>query len=241
MSNSTYSPDGRNFQVEYVAKAVENGGTSIGIKCSDGVVFAVEKVIVSQLLAPGKNKLIQTVDKHVGVVYSGLIPDGKRLASRARDEADSFRTNFKDQIPVPGLMSRLGEFVRMHTCANSVRPMGVAAIIGGMDANGPHLYMVEPSGVYWGYRGAATGKGRQSAKSELEKLDLPNITCREATKHAAKIIYTAHEDNKDKEFELEMSWCCDESGKRHTFVPEDVLKEAISFAQAEDEDVGMEE
>ena len=32
--------------------------------------------------------------------------------------------------------------------------------------------MIEPSGLYWGYYGAATGKGRQAAKAELEKLDL---------------------------------------------------------------------
>lgn len=56
---STFSPDGRIFQVEYALKAVENSGyvkyltclfnsiyfrTAIGIKCSDGVVIAVEKV-----------------------------------------------------------------------------------------------------------------------------------------------------------------------------------------------------
>lgn len=60
--------DGRNFQVEYALKAVENAGTSIGIKCKDGVVFAVEKIISSKLLLPGANKRLQTIDKHVGVV-----------------------------------------------------------------------------------------------------------------------------------------------------------------------------
>ena len=54
LSNSVFSPDGRNFQVEYAMKAVENGGTSIGIKCKDGVVLAVEKIIQSKLLVPGK-------------------------------------------------------------------------------------------------------------------------------------------------------------------------------------------
>lgn len=49
-------------------KAVENAGTSIGIKFKDGVVFAVEKIISSKLLVPGSNKRLQTIDKHVGVV-----------------------------------------------------------------------------------------------------------------------------------------------------------------------------
>ena len=60
-------------------KAVENGGTSIGIKCKDGIVLAVEKIIQSKLLIPKKNKRIQTVDRNIGVVYSGLLPDGRHL------------------------------------------------------------------------------------------------------------------------------------------------------------------
>lgn len=43
-SAGVFSPDGRIFQVEYAAKAVENSGTAVGIKCVDGIVVAVEKV-----------------------------------------------------------------------------------------------------------------------------------------------------------------------------------------------------
>lgn len=68
LANSIFSPDGRNFQVEYAVKAVENGGTSIGIRCKDGVVLAVEKVITSKLLKAGANKRIATIDRHLGVV-----------------------------------------------------------------------------------------------------------------------------------------------------------------------------
>jgi 20S proteasome subunit alpha 7 len=38
-----------------------------------------------------------------------------------------------------------------------------------------------------GYFGAAAGKGKQVAKNELEKLDLKNMTCREAVYKAAKM------------------------------------------------------
>ena len=43
-SAGVFSPDGRIFQIEYAAKAVENSGTAIGLKCRDGIVLAVEKV-----------------------------------------------------------------------------------------------------------------------------------------------------------------------------------------------------
>lgn len=54
--------------MEYAVKAVESGGTSIGIRCKDGVVLAVEKIVASKLQKPGANKRIATVDSNIGVV-----------------------------------------------------------------------------------------------------------------------------------------------------------------------------
>jgi 20S proteasome alpha/beta subunit len=56
------------LKVEYAVKAVENGGTAIGIRCKDGVVLALEKLVTSRLLKPGANKRIATVDRNIGVV-----------------------------------------------------------------------------------------------------------------------------------------------------------------------------
>lgn len=263
LSNSVFSPDGRNFQVEYAAKAVENGGTAIGIRCKDGVILATEKIITSKLLKPGANKKIATVDRHVGIASAGLIPDGRHFVSRARDEAASWRNVYKGPIPGSALASRLGGYVQAYTLYSSVRPFGVTAIIGGWDseaeltvdgqvgsgpksgsggkvegakAGGPFLYMIEPSGLYWGYYGAATGKGRQAAKAELEKLELNsgNLSLLDGVKEAARIIYIAHEDSKDKEFELEMTWISSLSGPtkgRHEEVPRELLEEAEKAAK----------
>ncbi|CAK7892367.1 probable proteasome subunit alpha type-7 [[Candida] anglica] len=242
LSNSVFSPDGRNFQVEYAMKAVENGGTSIGLKCKDGVVLAVEKIISSKLLVPGKNKRIQTIDRHIGVAYSGLLPDGRHFVNRGRDEASSFKSLYKSPVSVPHLMDRLGIYVQNYTCYNSVRPFGIVAIVGGVDEHGPHLYMIEPSGTCWGYTGAATGKGRQTAKSELEKLNFEELTVKEAVIIAARIIEQAHEDNKDKDYELEITWCSkEETGGRHEAVPEELLQEAIRLAKQEDDEEEEEE
>ncbi|POW04829.1 hypothetical protein PSHT_11074, partial [Puccinia striiformis] len=81
LSASTYSPDGRIFQVEYANKAVENSGTVIRLKCKDGVILAVEKLVQSKLLVPESNKRLRTVDLHVGLIHHGcgatLIGSGK--------------------------------------------------------------------------------------------------------------------------------------------------------------------
>lgn len=107
-----------------------------------------------------------------------------------------------------------------------------------------------------GYYGAAAGKGRQAAKAELEKLDLATptstMTLEAAVNEAARIIYVAHEDSKDKEFELEMTWISGLDGPtkgRHEHVPKGLLEEAEKLAKKslegddddEDEDEDMEE
>ena len=198
-------------------KAVENGGTSIGIKCKDGIVLAVEKIIQSKLLIPKKNKRIQTVDRNIGVVYSGLLPDGRHFVNRCRDECQSFKSIFKTMMPISNLMDRMGIYVQNYTCYNSVRPFGIVSIIGGVDNEDgePYLYMIEPSGSYWGYNGAATGKGRQIAKSELEKLNYEELTCLEAINHAARIIHLSQEeleavDEEDEDDEEEEAGADDE-------------------------------
>ncbi|KAK9455061.1 nucleophile aminohydrolase [Dipodascopsis uninucleata] len=237
LSNSVFSPDGRNFQVEYASKAVESDGTAIGIKCADGIVLAVEKLVSSKLLVPGANKKIQTIDRHVGVAYSGLTPDGRHFVSQGRSEANTWRRTYKVPIGLNTLTDRLAGYVQAYTLYSSVRPFGISAIVGGVDESGPHLYMIEPSGAYWGFLGAATGKGRQAAKSELEKLDLPNISARDAVKAAAKIIYIAHDDSKDKDFELEISWVSESETKGlHEFVPKELLEEAERLAKQDDDD-----
>lgn len=238
MSNGIFSPDGRNFQVEYALKAVENAGTSIGIRCEDGVVLATEKIVNSKLLVADANKRIQTIDRHVGVVSSGLIPDARHLVNRGRQEAAHYKSTYKQQPPTKKIVDRMGLYVQVYTTANSVRPFGISAIIGGCDDKDKYsLYMIEPSGVYWGYSGIAVGKGRQAAKSELEKLDLPNIKVKDAVKEAARIIYIAHEDFKDKDFDLEISWISKElTNGRHEFIPEELLKEARAYAEDEDEE-----
>ncbi|KAK7880645.1 hypothetical protein WMY93_032723 [Mugilogobius chulae] len=87
LSASTFSPDGRVFQVEYAMKAVENSSTAVGIRCKDGVVFGVEKLVLSKLYEQGSNKRIFNIDRHVGMcrVVSVLASqrEGHRLDSHS--------------------------------------------------------------------------------------------------------------------------------------------------------------
>ena len=160
--------------------------------------------------------------------------------NRARSEANQYKSFYGGACPVKQLASRMGNFMQMYTIYGHVRPFGAAAILGGVDADGPCLYMVEPSGISVGYFGVAIGKGKQAAKTDLEKLKLSEMTCREAAKAVAKIIHTVHDDVKDKAFELELSWVCPESNNQHAMLPtalRDEIEAAVkSEIEAEDMD-----
>ncbi|KAG6880303.1 hypothetical protein C0992_000080 [Termitomyces sp. T32_za158] len=219
-------------RVEYANKAVENSGTAIGLRVKDGVVLAVEKLVHSKLLVPGVNRRIQTIDRHIGLATAGLLADGRNLSNRARDEAANYRDRYRQPPPLKTIADRLGLYVQAYTLYSSVRPFGISTILGTVDKDGPALYVVEPSGVFYGYHGAAVGKGRQLAKTELEKLKLSELTTREAVKEAARIIYLVHDDAKEKDFELELSWIGDETNGLHLPVPKELQAEAEAAAKA---------
>ena len=93
-----FSPDGRMYQTEYAAKAVENAGTSIGVRCRDGVILATEKMMPSKMLVRSSNRRIFTVDSAAGMACSGFAPDGRQLVNQAR----GICVNYRKQVRLAG-------------------------------------------------------------------------------------------------------------------------------------------
>lgn len=233
LSASQFSPDGRVFQVEYAQKAVENSGTAIGLRGKDCVVFAVEKLVPSRLYEPGANKRIFTIDRHVGMCVAGLISDSRQLGETAKSEATSYRLQYGTPIPLKYLTDRVSMYIHAYTLYSAVRPFGCSIMFGSYDeCDGPILYTIDPSGVSLGYIGCAIGKAKQTAKTEIEKLKLADMSAKELVKEAAKIIYMVHDELKDKQFELELSWVGKHTDGLHVPVPQDVQEDAVKLAKA---------
>ncbi|EGC32092.1 20S proteasome subunit alpha-3 [Dictyostelium purpureum] len=236
---STYSPDGKLFQVEYANKAVENSGTLVAIKTKDGVVIGIEKLVPSKMLCHGSNRRIHHIDTHIGVGVSGFLADARQLITRARSEAKQYRQVYGQPIPIKVLSQRIASYNHVHTLYGSVRPFGCSIAISGIDQYGPQLYMIEPSGSCIGYFGSSLGKGKQAAKNELEKVKFSEITTREAIKEVARIIYSVHDEVKDKDFELELGWISNETNGVHQLVPKDIFDEAEAYAKQALEEANM--
>ena len=164
-----------------------------------------------------------------------------------------WKEQFGLKIPPKVLAERLGLYVHYFTLHGALRPFGAASILAAFDQDTKEteLYMVEPNGAAYSYFGVAAGKGRQAAKTELEKLNLHKEPCTsaEAVKHIAKILTMLHHENKDNEgktLELEISWICEATGWKHVGVPKDTIEAAKTWAneqleEEEEEDDEMEE
>ncbi|KAB0799423.1 hypothetical protein PPYR_07303 [Photinus pyralis] len=232
LSASQFSPDGRVFQVEYACKALDNSGTVIALKGKEGVVLAVEKLVTSKLYEPGANRRIFTIDRHVGMAVCGLIADARQIVDIARREATNYRSQYGIPIPIKYLNDRVSMYMHAYTLYSAVRPYGCSVILGGYDiTDGPAMYLIDPSGVSYGYHGCAVGKAKQAAKTEIEKLKLTDMSTPDLLKEAAKIIYLVHDELKDKNFELELSWVSKDTNGFHQRVPDHVFAEAERSAK----------
>ncbi|KAK2162949.1 hypothetical protein LSH36_89g07017 [Paralvinella palmiformis] len=231
LSAHQFSPDGRVFQVEYAQKAVENSGTAIGIRGKDGVVFAVEKLVQSKLYERGSNKRIFTIDKHIGMAVAGLLADSRHLVEITRDEAANYRSQFGSSVPLKHLADRVSMYIHAHTLYSGIRPFGTSIMLGSYEEGVPQLYTIDPSGVSLGYYGCATGKAKQNAKTEIEKLKMKDMPVKDLVKEVAKIIYIVHDEVKDKAFELELGWVGEVTEGKFERVPADVHAAAEKYAK----------
>lgn len=160
---------------------------------------------------------------------AGLLADGRHIVETARKEAINYRQQFNRAIPLKDLNDRLSSYIHAYTLYSAVRPFGVSIILAAYTAEtGSEMYMIEPSGSSYGYFGCATGKAKQAAKTEIEKMNLNDMDIEELITNAGKIIYQVHDELKDKMFKMEMSWACELSDGRHQMVPEEWYKKAYN-------------
>lgn len=168
----------------------------MGVVCKDGIVMGTEKIIVNKMMVSGTDKRAYSVTKDVGCVFNGIVPDGRSLMYRGRDEAKQYFDNFGIKIPAKLLADRLANFNQMHTMYYVYRPVGSTLIMAAHDQmQGASLWMVEPAGSVFQYHGCASGRGKQYCRNEIEKSFFREKTCAEALPEVAKILLKAQEES----------------------------------------------
>ncbi|KAJ1678799.1 putative proteasome subunit alpha type-7, partial [Spiromyces aspiralis] len=198
------------------------------MRIKNGVLLGSITRRASRLLKPGSNKRISHVEPHIGIVTTGWAADAREIVNIARREAVNYRESYKIPPPVNQMTRMLSFYVHAHTLYSSVRPFGVNALVAGKDDNGYQLYLMEPSGEFWGYRGCVVGKGQKEVKTQLERIDLDNLDPHIGIQKIVRMLLKAHKDSeKEEPYNIELSWICDETNGIHEKVPEEIVQQAI--------------
>uniref|UniRef100_A0A0G4GLH7 Proteasome subunit alpha type n=1 Tax=Chromera velia CCMP2878 TaxID=1169474 RepID=A0A0G4GLH7_9ALVE len=240
---TTFSPEGRLYQVEYALEAINNAGSTIGILAKDGVILAAEKMVTSKLLDQGKaSEKIYKVDSHVVCAVAGLTADANILINKARLTAQRHRYAYCEAQPVEQLIVNICDTKQGYTQFGGLRPFGVSFLFGGWDkVFGFQLYHTDPSGNYSGWKATAIGVNNQSAQSILKQDWSEELDVKAALGLAAKVLTKTMDTSTPSAEKLEFAVLSKTEGSEETefrILPEDEvasLMETAAKQQAEEQ------
>ena len=62
----------------------------MGVVCKDGIILGTEKIVLSKMMVSGTDKRVYSVTKSIDSVVNGIIPDGRAMMHRAREECEQY-------------------------------------------------------------------------------------------------------------------------------------------------------
>ena len=235
LSTTTYSLDGKVFQVDYACKAVDNGGLALGVRCKDGVVLGVEKLLAMKMLVLRHWSAVAPTASGPPRGHGGHGPRAGRAPDRRAREIGVRAVPLVLRRPDPGAdlggphgarhaplhpywsarppsERRRRWPSRTRTTATRDVPAGALGRVPAVPRRGDR-------------QGAAGGEERDREAGPREPLAPPR-----RCGGVARIVYATH-DEKDKEFECELSWICGASGGEFKRVPKNLVDEAAEAAR----------
>jgi len=188
---TTFSPEGRLFQVEYAIKAIENAGACIGILAQDGVVIAAEKRDLSKLLEkPKTSEKLYKIDDHIMCAVAGLTSDANVLIGYLRRVAQNHYSQYQEPQPLESMIRTMCDLKQGYTQFGGQRPFGVSFLYAGWDRHhGFQLYQSDPSGNYGGWHACAIGSNQVNATNILRNDYKEEMTIEESVRLALRVLH----------------------------------------------------
>jgi len=187
---TTFSPEGRLYQVEYAMEAINMAGSTIGILAEDGVILAGEKKTTSKLLDQAKQheKLFQ-LDNSMFCAVAGITSDANILINKLRLTAQQNVYTYGESMPVEQLVTSICDLKQGYTQFGGLRPFGVSFLVAGYDkAHGFQLYHTDPSGNFSGWKAYAIGINNNTAQQIMRQDWKAGMKLQEALELAAKVL-----------------------------------------------------
>ncbi len=153
------------------------GATTVGLVFNGGVILASEKRVAYGYLVLSKagKKVFRITDK-VGAACAGLVGDMQILAREAAAYASLHSLECRRPITVSAVAKVMANLL----FERRLFPLLTQTIIGGVDDEGPHLYVLDPLGSVIPDKFASVGSGAEIATGILETEYKENLNAEEA-------------------------------------------------------------
>ena len=149
------------------------GATALGIVGKDGVVLAAERrVSYGHFIMSKTGKKLFTITDRVGAACAGLMGDMQVLVREVSAYLNIYR--YEERV-VPSVRNA-AKVMSSLLLRRRFFPYLAQTIVGGVDENGPRLYVLDPLGSVIEDKYATVGSGAEIAVGILEseyKEDLP--------------------------------------------------------------------
>mmetsp|Transcript_70046 Transcript_70046/g.182410 ORF Transcript_70046/g.182410 Transcript_70046/m.182410 type:complete len:255 (+) Transcript_70046:70-834(+) len=187
---TTFSPEGRLYQVEYAMEAINLAGSTIGILADDAVILAGEKKTTSKLLDQGKqHEKLFKIDDNMFCAVAGITSDANVLINKLRVSAARHVYTYGESMPVEQLTTSICDVKQGYTQFGGLRPFGVSFLIAGYDeSHGFQLYHTDPSGNFSGWKAYAIGINNNTAQQIMRQDWKEGMKLQEALELTAKVL-----------------------------------------------------
>jgi proteasome beta subunit len=141
------------------------GATTIGLVYADGVILASEKrVSYGSMIMSKTVKKVFKISDQIGAACAGLVSDMQVLSREIEAYAKLFEFDAKRPMTVKSAAK-----VTSNVLFNRrMSPLILQTIVGGIDADGPAIYVLDVLGSLLPDQYAAVGSGAQIATGVLE-------------------------------------------------------------------------
>lgn len=160
-SITTFSEDGRLLQVEYGLESSRRGDLVVAFQTENQICIAVSS-----------SDKVHRLDAHILMVTSGLVGDGRALASALQTECQRFRLNTGEAPSVKEVARMTAELQHALTRRAGARPLGCTAILAGLGDSSKilQIFQTDPGGIMEECHYCAAGKGQDKALESLHRL-----------------------------------------------------------------------
>lgn len=166
------------------------GTTTVGLKCSDGVVLATEKrATMGNLIAHKNADKIFKIDDHIGATIAGGVGDAQSLMKYISAEVALYRLRNGARISVESAATLTANILH----SSRFYPFFVQSLIGGIDDKGPALFSLDPTGGLIGDKMISTGSGSPVAYGVLEDRYNEDMDVEEGLDVAIRAVQSAME------------------------------------------------